>query len=139
MAGGIAPALRATRVPPVAALREGVPLPAGRRARLTTPLAGLFMILGLAGIVTGLFGGLKTTPTLTFLGLGVAVAAIALRAGSPLGDLLPDHASDRTAYAVAFVLMGLVALVSLTQVRRLPATAGAAVIERRTRGRREAA
>jgi EmrB/QacA subfamily drug resistance transporter len=66
-------------------------------------------------------------------GLGVAIAAIALRAGSPLGDLLPGDASDGTAFAVAFALMGLVALASLAQARRVPHGAGAAVRDTRRR------
>ena len=35
------PALRATRVPPIAAVREGAELPPGRFARFRTPFAAL--------------------------------------------------------------------------------------------------
>jgi EmrB/QacA subfamily drug resistance transporter len=65
-----------------------------------------------------------------FSGLGVAVAAIALRAGAPLGDLLPGVASERTAYVIAFAVMGLIALVSGAQAWRLHPAAGAAVMDR---------
>jgi EmrB/QacA subfamily drug resistance transporter len=76
---------------------------------------------------------LTATSFQLFSGLGVAVAAIALRAGSPLGDLLPGDGSDRTAFAVAFALMGLVALASLTQAWRVDPRAGAAVRDARQR------
>ena len=62
----ILPAFRATRVPPIAAVREGATLPPGRFARFRTPIAGLLTVLGFAGLLWGLFGpGLGTTKVLT--------------------------------------------------------------------------
>ena len=49
------PALRATRVPPIAAVREGATLPPGRFARFRTPFAALLTALGFALLVFGLF------------------------------------------------------------------------------------
>jgi len=81
--GGVAPALRATRVPPVAALREGIALPAGRNSRFATPLAVLLTLAGVAALVVGLFAGLDSTPTLTFVGAGAAAVFIGVALLSP--------------------------------------------------------
>jgi hypothetical protein len=55
----------------------------------------------------------------------VAAATIALRAG----DLLPGHASQRTAYAIAFGLLAVVALASLRAALRLHPSAGEALVD----------
>ena len=47
----IGPAFRATRVPPVAALREGAELPPSWMARHSTVIATVMVVLGLGGIV----------------------------------------------------------------------------------------
>jgi putative ABC transport system permease protein len=65
------PAMRATRVPPIAAVREGAALPPGRfapyRAYFSAALAGL----GFASFAYALFGsGLSTTAILVFMGIG---------------------------------------------------------------------
>ena len=93
LVGSLGPALRATRVTPIAALREGVPLPAGRGARLAAPLAVLLAVAGVAGLLAGLFGGLKSGPALTFIGLGaacvfLAVALLSPRLVRPIASLL---------------------------------------------------
>jgi EmrB/QacA subfamily drug resistance transporter len=62
-----------------------------------------------------------------FSGLGVAAATIALRAG----DLLPGHASDRTAYAFAFALLAVVALASFVDALRLHPSAGQVLVATR--------
>jgi EmrB/QacA subfamily drug resistance transporter len=62
-----------------------------------------------------------------FSGLGVAAATIALRAG----DLLPGHASERTAYALAFALLAVVALGSFVDALRLHPSAGEALVATR--------
>ncbi len=49
------PALRATRVPPIAAVREGAELPPGRFHRFRTPFAALVTAVGFALLVLGLF------------------------------------------------------------------------------------
>jgi putative ABC transport system permease protein len=50
------PAFRATRVPPIAALREGAELPPGRFARLRPILSGLLGVIGILLLINGLFG-----------------------------------------------------------------------------------
>jgi putative ABC transport system permease protein len=65
------PALRATRVPPIAAVREGSTLPPGRFAPYRAYGSGTLAALGFAALAFGLFGsGLSTTAILLFMGLG---------------------------------------------------------------------
>jgi putative ABC transport system permease protein len=55
LVASLAPALRATRVPPIAAVREGAILPKRRHAVLRTIFAVLLIVLGVAGLLAGLF------------------------------------------------------------------------------------
>jgi putative ABC transport system permease protein len=70
----LGPALRATRVPPIAALWEGAVLPQGRLGRFRTPLAVVALLLGIGLIALGLFGS-GGAPV---LGLGAAIVFIAV-------------------------------------------------------------
>jgi len=68
------PAFRATRVPPIAAVREGSTLPPGRFASWRPYVSGTLAILGFASFAYALFGsGLSTTQVLVFMGLGAAL------------------------------------------------------------------
>src|SRR4051812_43567114 len=86
------PALRATRVPPIAAVREGATLPEGRFARYRSLASGLLTLLGFAALAFGLFvGGLSTTQILLFMGLGtvlifLGVALLSARIARPLAS-----------------------------------------------------
>ena len=65
------PAVRATRVPPIAAVREGATLPVGRFHRLRPVGAAATALLGLAALLYGVFGsGLDTKQVLIMIGLG---------------------------------------------------------------------
>jgi putative ABC transport system permease protein len=65
------PAFRATRVPPIAAVREGVKLPPGRFARFRGAGSAILALAGFAALAYGLFGGgLSTTAILIFMGIG---------------------------------------------------------------------
>jgi putative ABC transport system permease protein len=65
------PAMRATRVPPIAAVREGATLPPGRFARYRAWGSATLAILGFLLLALGLFGsGLSTAQILIFLILG---------------------------------------------------------------------
>ncbi len=79
----VAPALRATRVPPVAALREGVALPATRSSRLAFPLALVLTGLGVAAMAVGLFASLEDSSALLLLGLGAALTFLGVALLSP--------------------------------------------------------
>ena len=135
----IRPAFRATRVPPIAAVREGASLPESRFARLRVPGSILLTLLGFAALSWGLFGpGLSTTALLVWMGLGallifLGVALLAERLVRPLaswlgwpgariggvaGSLARDNARrnpQRTASTAAALMIGL-ALVTLVSV-----------------------
>ena len=69
-------------------------------------------------------------------GLGIAAATVALRAGVPLGDCCPATKADAgTAYAVAFVVLAIVALGATVEAFRLHRTAGDALRRRAVGGR----
>jgi putative ABC transport system permease protein len=52
---GLFPAIRATRVPPIAAVREGATLPKSRFHRLTPWIAGVFMVVALLALARAMF------------------------------------------------------------------------------------
>ncbi|MGI9112608.1 MAG: ABC transporter permease [Gaiellaceae bacterium] len=133
------PAIRATRVPPIAAVREGATLPESRFARFRTIGSLGLTALGFASLAYGLFAdGLGTTQLLTWMGLGallifLGVALFAARLVRPLaaalgwpatriggaaGVLARDNARrnpQRTASTASALMIGL-ALVTLVAV-----------------------
>jgi putative ABC transport system permease protein len=133
------PAFRATRVPPIAAVREGSELPPGRFARYRPVGSALLALAGFAALLYGLFGhGLGTKQILIFMGLGtvlifVGVALLSARFARPLawalgapasrfggvaGSLARDNARrnpQRTASTASALMIGL-ALVTLVSV-----------------------
>ena len=71
------PAIRATRVPPIAAVREGAVLPESRLARFRTVGSLVTIALGFAALLYGLFGGgLGTTEVLLWMGIGALLIFI---------------------------------------------------------------
>ena len=83
LAATLAPALRATRVPPVAALREGIALPETRSSRLAFPMAVALTALGVMAMGVGLFAGLSDSSALLFVGLGAATGFLGVALLSP--------------------------------------------------------
>jgi putative ABC transport system permease protein len=78
------PAIRATRVPPVAALREGSQLPRGRFARYSPYVATILTALGIAGMALGIFASISSTgQRLSLIGLGAVVLFIGVAMLSP--------------------------------------------------------
>ncbi len=130
------PAIRATRVPPVAAVREGATLPPGRFARLRGVGALLMAVAGFGALAYGLFAdGLDTTQILIWMGLGTLLVFLgvalfssrlvrplahvlgwpATKIGGAAGSLARDNARrnpQRTASTAAALMIGL-ALVTL--------------------------
>jgi putative ABC transport system permease protein len=90
----VAPALKATKVPPIAAVREGAELPRGRFAAHRTAVAVSVVALSLALLGYGLFvHGVDTGPRLLslavgVLGLFVGVALTASKLARPLASVL---------------------------------------------------
>ena len=74
----IVPALRATRVPPIAALQEGSVLPSSRFARFTPLFAGVVAALGVGLIVLGMYGSGSTTSRLAGLAAGAVLVFVAV-------------------------------------------------------------
>jgi putative ABC transport system permease protein len=72
------PALRATRVPPVAALQEGATLPQTKVGRYSAWIAGGVAVAGVAALIAGMVGHAGTTQRLTTLGMGVVLIFIAV-------------------------------------------------------------
>jgi putative ABC transport system permease protein len=130
------PAIRATRVPPIAAVREGSTLPPSRFARFRTVGSSILTAAGFAALLFGLFGKhLGTTGVLIWMGVGallifIGVAMLSVRFIRPLawglgwpatklggtaGWLARDNARrnpQRTASTAAALMIGL-ALVTL--------------------------
>jgi putative ABC transport system permease protein len=133
------PALRATRVPPIAAVREGAELPKSRFSRLGTPAALAVLAAGVGLLVYGVLGGgIDIALRLLLLGVGVLLmflgvamnapklvpplAAVlgwpATRVGGAAGTLARDNAMRnpaRTASTAAALMIGL-ALVTFVAV-----------------------
>jgi putative ABC transport system permease protein len=91
---GVFPAVRATRVPPIAAVREGATLPRGRFSRFAPFVAALVTAAGVALLVYGtLVDDLGTTERLVSLGVGclvlfIGVAGLSSRIAKPLARVL---------------------------------------------------
>ena len=133
------PAFRATRVPPIAAVREGSELPPGRFAKYRPIGSALLTVLGFGLLIYGLFAhGLGTKGVLLSMGVGtllifLGVALLAARFARPLawvlgapatrfggaaGALARDNARrnpQRTASTASALMIGL-ALVTLVAV-----------------------
>ena len=133
------PAIRATRVPPISAVREGAVLPTSRFARFSVQAALLTIGGAVALMLVGLFvGGLSTTQRLLALGVGAAAVFIgvamlaktlvpplarvlgwpATRMGGAAGELARGNSMrnpQRTASTASALMIGL-ALVTLVSV-----------------------
>src|SRR4030095_9272065 len=74
LVASLRPAFRATRVPPISAVREGATLPESRFARFRRPGSIALTILGFAALLFGLFGrGLGTRGVLIWMGVGAVL------------------------------------------------------------------
>ena len=70
---------------------------------------------------------LQATAQQLSVGLAVPLAAVALRAGGPLGHLLPGRFTPGSPFTVAFLLIAIVALIATAGATRLHPDAGSAV------------
>jgi EmrB/QacA subfamily drug resistance transporter len=69
---------------------------------------------------------LTTTIQQLTMGMGVVAGALALRAGGPVAKIFGVTAGIRGAFAVAFCLLGIIALLALVESALLPRDAGSA-------------
>ncbi len=82
---GLVPAIRATRVPPIAAMREGAELPKGRLSRYMPYIAGGVTGLGVVFTVIGIFANISDAGhRLLFIGLGAGLLFIGVAMLSPI-------------------------------------------------------
>ncbi len=136
---GLFPAMRATRVPPIAAVREGATLPEGRFARFTPYMAAAIVALAVLALGYGtLADGIAIGERFALLGIGVlalfiGVAMLSSRLVRPLvrvvgfparhmggaaGKLAEGNAQrnpGRTAATAAALMIG-IALVTFVSV-----------------------
>src|SRR3954471_4595175 len=133
------PALRATRVPPIAAVREGSMLPPSRLARFGPATGIVVLLLGIVLVAIGAFvHGISVLAHLVALGVGAlaifigiaifapklvrplasVLGAFGVRFGGSAGRLARDNAirnPNRTASTAAALMIGL-ALVTFVSV-----------------------
>ena len=136
---GLFPAVRATRVPPIAAVREGATLPRGRLARFTPYIAGVIVAVAVIALSYGtLADDIATGDRFALLGIGVlslfigvamlssklvvplakVVGIPARRIGGVAGTLADGNAQrnpGRTAATAAALMIG-IALVTFVAV-----------------------
>ena len=139
LAAGLFPAIRATRVPPIAAVREGATLPRGRFARFTPFIASLIVALAVVALGYGtLAGDIAVGDRFALLGIGVLALFVgvamlssrlvrplarfvgipARRVGGAAGKLAERNAQrnpGRTAATAAALMIG-IALVTFISV-----------------------
>jgi putative ABC transport system permease protein len=94
LAASLSPAIRAMRVPPVEALREGAVESIQRLSRKLAVFAGILLVGGIALMCVGLFGHVKSdSAAISFMGGGAAltflgVALLSPRLVRPLASLI---------------------------------------------------
>ena len=79
----LAPALRATRVPPVEALHEGAVPPSRGPSRKVTIAGTLLGLLGVGLMAAGLFGSFSSSAALSFVGGGALLTFLGVAFVSP--------------------------------------------------------
>ena len=78
LVASLGPARRATKIPPIAALREGAVLPRGRLARFAPVFALVIAIVGVLLIVQGFSGTGSTSQRLLGMGIGALLVFVAV-------------------------------------------------------------
>src|SRR5690349_451535 len=73
LVASLRPARRATRVPPIAAVREGAKLPPGRFAKYRGVGSATLAVLGFLALAYGMWGASGTGPVLAFMGIGAVL------------------------------------------------------------------
>jgi putative ABC transport system permease protein len=123
------PGLRATKIPPIAALRDGATLPRSRWSRFSPYVGGLFVVLGILSIVSGFasdgavgqrIGAIAGGALLILVGVGMlirfVIRPLARTLGWPLQKLAGNSArlgrentmrnTSRTATTAAALMVG---------------------------------
>lgn len=137
LASSLLPAFWATRIPPVAAMREGFRLSMGS-LKVLGAIGSIMLVLGGAAMAAALFGSLDTAPMFIVLGVGafvvfIGAALLSAAVAGPVarllgwpfkriykvtGEIARENAArepSRTAFTAAALMIGL-ALVSMSFV-----------------------
>jgi putative ABC transport system permease protein len=84
LGSGLFPAIRATRVPPIAAMREGAQLPKGRLSKFMPYISVFVTAIGLLLTIAGIFASISSASSrLILIGLGCAILFIGVAMFSP--------------------------------------------------------
>ena len=133
----LVPALRSTRVPPIAALHAFAPKPTGRRRLIGLALSLLLTVAGLGAVLFGLFGNASAGTAAGLIGGGAVAIVFAVSLFSPrlvpplaaiagwplerlrrlLGRLSRENAQrnpSRTAVTAAALMIGLMVVAFVT-------------------------
>ncbi|MGE0066850.1 MAG: ABC transporter permease [Solirubrobacterales bacterium] len=78
------PALRSTRIPPIAALRAELAVPSRRRRLINAVAAALLGLVGMAMLLIGLFGGADGDAAAGLMGAGAVLFVLAVSLFSPV-------------------------------------------------------
>ncbi|MCU0313058.1 MAG: ABC transporter permease [Solirubrobacteraceae bacterium] len=128
MLASIAPAVRATRVPPMAALRESAAPTTARVSRRATILALLLTAAGVVLICLGLFGSGSANQRLGATGAGVAVAFLGVALLTPFAIRPLASLMGRPVQAIAGFPGRLARENAVRQPARTAATAAALMV-----------
>ncbi len=133
----LVPAVRSTRVPPMAALHAFTPAPSRRRRLIGAVVTALLAVAGLAMVLIGLFGGAESGTAAGLIGGGAVVIVFAVSLFSPrlvpplataagwplerlrklIGRLARENAQrnpSRTAVTAAALMIGLTVVAFVT-------------------------
>jgi putative ABC transport system permease protein len=153
---GLFPALRATRVPPISAVREGAVLPSSRLASYSTHVAALLIVLAIMLVSYGLFtngpiakvlGSLAVGTLALFTGVAlisgrlvrplVAIVGLpARRLGGAAGALAGQNSvrnAGRTATTAAALMIGLALVTFVATLGRGLRSSEQSALERQVR------
>jgi putative ABC transport system permease protein len=137
LVSSMVPALRSTRVPPIAALHAATPVPTRRRRLVSVVVPVLLGVAGLAAVLIGLFGSAAAGTAAGLIGGGAVVMIFAVSLFSPrlvpplatvagwplerlrrlLGRLARENAQrnpSRTAVTAAALMIGLTVVAFVT-------------------------
>jgi putative ABC transport system permease protein len=127
MVSSIAPARRARRIPPIAALRDGYHVDAAGLSR-RVKVGGTVTVLGAVLLGLGLFGDLDTAPLLTLISLGGLMVFVGVNVLSPVFARQAARAIGQP-ISKAFGIPGRLARENSARTpRRTASTAGALMI-----------
>ncbi len=126
LVSALLPAFRASRISPIAAMRNEAPNEG--RTKLRTIIGAVTTGLGLAAILAGLFGGLSTSLLLTLLGVGAVFTFVGVSMLSALFAGPVANAIGRAPIMAVLSLLGGVILTLLGVAAAIGGVAGPSLL-----------